>query len=39
VLIAFILFAVLKMASSMLVGFGVIDFAGAMWTMMALRKG
>jgi hypothetical protein len=38
VLIAFILFAVLKMASPMLVGFGVVDFAGAMWTMTALKK-
>jgi hypothetical protein len=38
VLIAFIIFAVLKMASPMLIGFGAIDFAGAMWTMMALKK-
>ena len=38
VLISFILFAVLKMASPMLVGFGAVDFAGAMWTMMVLKK-
>lgn len=38
VLLSFIIFAVLKMASPMLIGFGVVDFAGAMWTMMALKK-
>ncbi len=38
VLLSFILFAVLNMASPMLIGFGVIDFAGAMWTMTALKK-
>ncbi len=38
VLLSFIIFAVLKMASPVLIGFGVVDFAGAMWTMMALRK-
>jgi hypothetical protein len=38
VLLSFITFAVLKMASPMLILFGVIDFAGAMWTLMALKK-
>jgi hypothetical protein len=39
VLVAFVLFAVFKMASPILIGFGAIDFAGAIWTMMALKKG
>jgi hypothetical protein len=38
VLLSFILFVVLKLASPMLILFGVIDFAGAMWTLMALKK-
>ncbi|MEP7321322.1 MAG: hypothetical protein ABI761_05360, partial [Saprospiraceae bacterium] len=38
VFVSFILFAVFKMASSMLIGVGLIDFIGAMWTWMALKK-
>jgi len=38
VLLAFITLAVLKMASPMLISFGVVDFAGAIWTMTALKK-
>jgi len=39
VLLSFIVFVVLKMASPVLIGFGAVDFAGALWTMMALKKG
>lgn len=37
VLVAFTVFAVLGLASPTLVLFGVVDFAGAVWTQMALR--
>lgn len=38
VFLAFVVFAVLKMASPMLIGFGVIDLAAAIWTYRALKN-
>ena len=38
VFLAFVVFVVLKMASPMLIGFGVIDLAAAIWTHQALKK-
>ena len=37
VLVAFTIFAVLGLASPMLVLFGAVDFAGAVWTQVALK--
>jgi hypothetical protein len=38
VFVAFSSFVLLKYAAAMLAGFGVIDLAGAAWTLWALRK-
>ena len=38
VFVCFASFAMMKLASPMLVGFGAIDLAGALWTWSALRK-
>ncbi|MBK6391373.1 MAG: hypothetical protein KA109_09665 [Saprospiraceae bacterium] len=38
VLVAFVLLVLLKLASPILIGIGLIDFIGAMWTRMALKK-
>jgi len=35
---AFIFFALMQYASPLLIIFGAVDFAGAMWTLLALRK-
>jgi hypothetical protein len=35
---AFVAFVMLKMASPMLIGFGVVDLAAAIWTFQALKK-
>jgi ABC-type nickel/cobalt efflux system permease component RcnA len=37
VLVSFILFVVLKMASPMLIGFGLVDVLGAFWTWRTLQ--
>ncbi len=36
---AFVFFALMHYVSPLLIIFGAIDFAGAIWTLMALRKG
>lgn len=38
VLVSFVAFAALKMVSPMLIGFGVVDFLGALWTWWALKQ-
>lgn len=38
VFLTFLCFVVLKFASPMLAGFGVVDLLGAAWTYMALKK-
>jgi hypothetical protein len=38
VCIAFITFVLLKFVSPLLIGFGLIDLAGAIWTWLALKK-
>lgn len=39
VFVAFTVFVVLKMAPPILIGFGVVDLVGAIWTHVALRSG
>jgi hypothetical protein len=36
--LSFVVFVVLKMASPVLIGFGVVDLAAAIWTFQALKK-
>lgn len=36
--LSFVIFVVLKMASPVLIGFGVVDLAAAIWTYQALKK-
>ncbi len=38
VLVALCLFAILKVAPAILIGFGILDAAGALWTWSALRS-
>jgi hypothetical protein len=38
VFLSFVVFVALKMASPMLIGFGVVDLLGAVWTWRALRR-
>ena len=38
VFLSFVVFALLKMASPVLIGFGVVDLLGAIWTWQALKK-
>jgi hypothetical protein len=38
VIVFFVVFVVLGLAQPMLIGFGVIDLLGAIWTALALRK-
>jgi hypothetical protein len=38
VCIAFITFVLLKFVSPLLIGFGLVDLAGAIWTWLALKK-
>jgi hypothetical protein len=37
--LAFISFVILKFVSPLLIGFGLVDLAGAIWTYLALQKG
>lgn len=38
VFISFVLFALMKWVSPIIIGIGVIDLAGALWTWMAMKK-
>lgn len=38
VFLSFVLFAILKWVSPIIIGIGVIDLAGALWTWMAMKK-
>jgi hypothetical protein len=38
VLISFVIFALLDLASPMMILFGVVDFSGGLWTLSALRS-
>ena len=38
VLVCFIVLVIIGMAKPMLIGFGVVDFLGAIWTCLALRR-
>ena len=38
VIVFFVVFVVLGLAQPMLIGFGVVDLLGAIWTALALRK-